>query len=336
MQYERVTVFGGSGFIGRHLVRRLAAAGATVRVAVRDPERALFLKPMGDVGQIVPMRADLRDEVAIAEAVRGADAVVNLVGILYEKGRQRFEEIHHRGSERVARAVSAEGVTRLVQVSAIGASERSASGYAQSKAAAETAVRNTVSNATIARPSIVFGPEDEFFNRFAALARLLPVLPVYCAELPKVEFNSENGLQVDLFGAGGTRFQPVYVGDVADAVMKMLSDEATAGRTYELGGPRVYSFKELMELLLAEIRRKRLLIPLPFIVADIQAAILQLLPRPPLTRDQVKMLRHDNIVTDGALNLADLGIQPTALEAVLPTYMDRFRVKGRFSEASAA
>ena len=317
-----VTVFGGSGFLGRHLVRRLAARGARVTVAVRNPESALFLKPMGDVGQITPVGADVRDGPAVVAAVQGADWVVNLVGVLYETKRQSFGAIHAQGAERIAKAAKAAGAKRLVHVSAIGADRHSSAAYARSKAAGEAAVMAAYPAATILRPSVIFGPEDAFFNRFAAMARLSMALP--------------------LFGGGETRFQPVYVGDVADAVMASLTGEGTAGTTYELGGPRVYSFRQLMELILAEIGRKRILLPLPFFaadamgsVADAMVAVLQSLPlpfevAPPLTRDQAKLLRADNVVSEDAPGLADLGIAPTACEIILPTYLDRFRRHGRF------
>ncbi|MCH8096231.1 MAG: complex I NDUFA9 subunit family protein [Proteobacteria bacterium] len=320
-----VTVFGGSGFLGRHLVRRLAARGARVTVAVRNPESALFLKPMGDVGQITPVGADVRDGPAVVAAVQGADWVVNLVGVLYETRRQSFGAIHAQGAERIAKAAKAAGAKRLVHVSAIGADRHSSAAYARSKAAGEAAVAAAYPAATILRPSIIFGPEDEFFNRFAAMARVSVALP--------------------LFGGGETRFQPVYVGDVADAVVEALTDEGTAGTTYELGGPRVYSFRQLMELILAEIGRKRILLPLPFFVADAMGsvaeamvAVLQSLPlpfevAPPLTGDQAKLLRTDNVVSGDLPGLADLGITPTACEIILPTYLDRFRRHGRF-EAS--
>ncbi|MGH6953942.1 MAG: complex I NDUFA9 subunit family protein [Alphaproteobacteria bacterium] len=329
MQLRRVTLFGGSGFIGRHLVKRLAERGATLRVAVRDPERALFLTPMGDVGQIVPVRADVTVEEETRAALEGADAAVNLVGILYERGRQRFAEVHHRGAERVAQAATSLGVGRLVHVSAVGADARSESDYARTKGEGEAAVRSQFPGATVVRPSVVFGPEDDFFNRFAALARVLPALPVFGC-VPRLVVRG--GVPtLDLWGSGGPKFQPVYVGDVAESIVRILEQPATAGRTYELGGPRVYSLKEIMALVLAETRRRRPLVPLPIFVADIQAMVLGLLPRPPLTRDQVKLLRRDNVVASGTLGLADLGIEPAAVEAILPTYMDRFRVHGRWS-----
>ena len=309
-----VTVFGGSGFIGRHLVGRLAKQGWIVRVAVRRPSRATFLKPLGDVGQITPLRAPVQEPVAVEAAVTGAEAVVNLAGILYERGKQSFTGVHARGAQTVAAAAAAAGVARLVQVSAIGADRHGVAEYSRSKGAGEDAVKTAFPGAAILRPSIVFGPEDDFFNRFAALARLSPALP--------------------LIGGGTTRFQPVYVGDVADAIAKCVGEPARAGQTYELGGPRVYSFKELMELLLREIRRRRLLVPWPFGLAEFQAGFLELLPVPPLPRDQVRMLRRHNVVAEGALTLADLGIAATAAEVILPTYLDRYRPHGRFNRPS--
>lgn len=308
MRDQRVTVFGGSGFLGRYLVRRLADADARVVVAVRDPEAAQFLKPMGRVGQIVPTPVDVTRPDTIVRALEGADAAVNLVGILYERGRRTFEAVHVRGAGTIARAASEAGARRLVHISAIGADAGSPAAYARSKARGEVAVREAFPSATVIRPSIVFGPEDDFFNRFGALARYLPALP--------------------LIGGGGNLMQPVYVGDVADAIAAVLADAATAGKTYELGGPKIFTFKELMELVLRETRRRRLLIPVPWTIARLQARFLELLPVPPLTVDQVKLLEIDNVVSEGALGLADLGIEPTPVGAVLPGYMRRHRREG--------
>lgn len=316
MTARSITIFGGSGFIGRHLVKRLAEQGWGIRIAVRRPSRANFLKTLGEVGQITPIRAPLQDPAAIETAVADAQAVVNLVGILYQKGRQGFAAVHGRGAGEVARAATAAGVESLVHVSSIGAEETAEADYARSKGAGEAAVRSAFPEAVILRPSIVFGPEDAFFNRFAALTRLLPALP--------------------LIGGGRTRFQPVYVGDVAEAIVTGLATPACRGKTYELGGPRQYSFKELMEVLLLEIGRKRLLAPVPFKIAHLEAALLELLPVPPLTRDQVRLLRHDNVVSEGALTLADLGIEPTALEVIIPTYLGRFRPGARPRDAATA
>jgi len=310
------TVFGGSGFIGRHVVQRLAAEGWIVRAAVRDVEAAMFLKPMGAPGQVVLLRAPITDEERVAAAVAGAHLVVNLVGILYEKGRATFEAIHHEGAARVARAAAAAGARTLVHISALGADGGSESAYARSKARGEAAVRAAFPDATILRPSVVFGTDDGFINRFATLAQFLPVLPVY--------------------GGGTTRFQPVYVGDVADAVMRAVHDPGTRGQTYELGGPRIYSFRDLMTYILAQTGRRRCLLDLPFSVARLQAAVLEWLPVPPLTRDQVILLQHDNVVGEGVRTLADLGIAPSPLEAVAPAYLRRFRRGGGAAPRAAA
>ncbi len=312
MSAGTITVFGGSGFIGRYVVARLAGRGWTIRVAVRRPERAKFLKPLGNVGQIVPVACSVLDERSVAAALDGADAAINLVGILYEHGRQRFDAVQAEGPARIAAAASAAGIGRFVQISAIGADRQSAAAYGRSKAAGEQAVGERLPGAVILRPSIVFGPEDDFFNRFAAMSRLAPALP--------------------LIGGGRTRFQPVYVGDVADAVVAALESPASAGRTYELGGPQVLTFRQLMELMLRIVRRRRLLVPLPFGVAGALALPAELLPVPPLTRDQVALLRHDNVVSEGAEGLEAFGIHPHSLEVILPTYLDRYRPGGRFTE----
>lgn len=325
-----VTVFGGSGFLGRHLVKRLAAEGAIVRVAVRDPGGANYLKPLGDVGQIVPWPADVTDRALVGAAVAGADAVVNLVGILFEKGRRTFQRVHVEGAANVAAAAKEAGARRLVQVSALGADANSPAVYGRTKAAGEVAALDAFPDATIVRPSVVFGSEDKFFNLFAGMARLTPVLPVFgCPTIPKVSLFGEDGLvEVDLYGNGGTKFQPVYAGDVADAIMRALSADDSKGRTFELGGPRVYSFKEIMELMLATIGRRRLLVPWPFAIAKLQAWFLELAPVPLLTRDQLKLLQRDNVVSAGALTLADLGIEAVAAEAILPTYLHVYQHSG--------
>ncbi|MGH6932070.1 MAG: complex I NDUFA9 subunit family protein [Dongiaceae bacterium] len=317
-----VTVFGGAGFIGRYLVQRLAKRGWIIRVAQRYPDDALFLKPMGAVGQITPVAADVRSDAAVARAVDGADVVVNLVGILLERRRQTFSAVHAEGAGRVARAARAAGAHVFVQMSAIGADPNSSADYARSKAAGEAAVRAIFPSAAIVRPSIVIGPEDDFFNRFAAMARLAPALP--------------------LIGGGTTRFQPVYVGDVADAMARLVEDPATTGKTYELGGPRIYSFKELLELLLREIGRRRLLLPLPAALAELQALAFEIVDKlsfqillpPPLTRDQVRLLRHDNVVAADALGLGDLGIAPTPIETIIPSYLARYRPGGRSTKGA--
>ncbi|HWA41825.1 MAG TPA: complex I NDUFA9 subunit family protein [Hypericibacter adhaerens] len=309
MARRLATVFGGSGFIGRYVVQRLAKQGWMVRAAVRRPDEALFLKPLGDVGQITPVAANLRHQGSVEAAVAGADAVVNLVGLLYQAGPQRFDAVHVEGAGRTAAAAAKAGASRFVQISAIGADPASPAAYARTKAAGEAAVRAAFARATVLRPSIVFGPEDQFFNRFAQMARMSPALP--------------------LIGGGHTKFQPVYVGDVADAVMAAIERPEALGQTYELGGPEIRTFRQLMELMLSEIERKRLLIPVPFALASLQGALLGLLPMPPLTLDQVRLLKRDNVVGAGMPGLKELGIDATALELILPTYLARYRPGGR-------
>jgi NADH dehydrogenase len=306
-----ITVFGGSGFLGRHTVRALAKAGYRVRVAVRYPNDGYFLLPMGHVGQIALVKCNVRNPEMVAAAIRGASAVVNLTGILFSRGSQNFTAVHIEGAEAIASAARAAGAASLVHISAIGANVDAKSSYAASKGEGEARVRDAFPNATILRPSIVFGPEDDFFNRFAALARILPVLP--------------------LIGGGHTKFQPVFVGDVAKAILRALSNPSTRSKTYELGGPAIYSFKELMQLILRETCRKRLLLPIPFSLATFQAFFLQFLPNPLLTPDQVTLLQTDNIV--GASDtLASLGIEPASVEAEVPIYLSRFRPKGQYDE----
>ncbi len=314
MRNRRTAVLGGSGFIGRYIVQRLAARGDVIPVGCRHAEEAKFLKPLGDVGQIATLNLTIGDEQILPAFLAGNNALVNCVGILRESGSQTFDRVHHTGPARLARLAREAGIERFVHISAIGADPRSSSAYARTKAAGEAAVRDAFPTVTILRPSVVFGAEDQFFNRFAAMATISPVLP--------------------LIGGGHTRFQPVFVGDVADAVVKCLDDPTTAGRTYELGGPKVYTFRELIELMLAEIRRKRLLVDLPFGLAAMQARLMSILPNPPLTPDQVELLKRDNVVSSGALTLATLGIAPTAVEGVLPSYLDRFRRGGWYERRS--
>ena len=301
------TVFGGSGFLGRYVVKRLAAEGYIVRIAVRDTEGAMFLRPMGRVGQIVPMYAALGHEATVARAVEGADVVVNLIGILAERRAGDFQRVQAEGAGRIATLAAAAGATRMVQVSAIGADAGSPSLYAQTKAAGEAAVLAAMPRATVLRPSLVFGAEDQFFNRFAAMAQVLPFMPVI---------------------SGATNMQPVYVGDVADAVMAGLTRPDTAGKTYELGGPRVWTFREILAYILTETRRKRPMIEIPMGLARIQAAVAERLPTKPLTRDQLVMLSKDNVVSPGMPGLAELGIPATPVELIVPDYLDRYRPGG--------
>ncbi len=301
------TVFGGSGFLGRYIVKRLAAAGYVVRVAVRNPAYANVLRPMGRVGQIGPFFASLTDEDSVARAVEGAATVINLVGILAEKSRGEFNRIHVEGAGRVARLAAAGGAAQMLQMSAIGASADSPSQYGRSKFAGEEAVRAAFGKAIVLRPSIVFGPEDAFFNRFAAMSRIAPVMPVFC---------------------GDTRFQPVYVGDVADAAITALGRADMEGHTFELGGPKVWRFRELLAWMLQELRRKRVMVDVPMGLARLQAGLLEHVPGKPLTRDQLAMLGRDNVVADGAEGFGSLGILPTPLELVVPSYIGRFRAGG--------
>lgn len=316
MKPALVTVFGGSGFIGRHVVRLLAQRGVRIRVAVRHPNEALFLKLMGDVGQIQLLQTNIRIPESIDRALDGADAVVNLVGILNPTWHQKFDAIHHLGAQAIAQASARAGVRRLVHVSAIGADEDSPSAYGRSKAAGEAAVRTAFTDATILRPSIVFGPEDDFFNRFAAMAQMSPILP--------------------LIGGGETRFQPIYVADVAGVAVKAAMEPGFEGRAFELGGPEVMSFREILELVCAETDRKRTLVPYPAALAKINAWFLQMLPNPLLTVDQVHLLEIDNVVGEDVPGIDAFGITPTPVRSVLPSYLDKFRVAGRFTEPSDA
>jgi NADH dehydrogenase len=317
-QDKLVTIFGGSGFVGRHVVRALCKRLYRIRVAVRRPELAGHLQPLGRVGQIHAVQANVRHPASVEAAVRDADVVINLVGILFERGAQRFAAVHAAGAEAVARAAATRGAG-MIHMSAIGTDANSTSAYARTKAAGEQAVLAAVPAATIFRPSIQFGPEDDFFNRFAGLARVLPGLP--------------------LIGGGATRFQPVFVGDVATAVADAVDGKTRPGTIYELGGPEVFTFKQLMQYVLATIERKRLLVPLPFALAKLQAQVLQFLPKPLLTPDQVEQLRYDNVVSEDAKRdertLEGLGIDPTAIASVVPSYLWRFRKSGQFSNRPA-
>jgi len=316
MKTHQIAVLGGSGFIGRYIVKRLVERGDVVAVGGRHAGDATFLRLKGEVGQVGLVNLAIDDEALLPAFLAGKDALINCVGILKERGRQTFERLHHAAPARLARLAREAGVERLIHISAIGADPRSTSAYARSKAAGEQAVRDAFPTATILRPSVVFGPEDQFFNHFAAMARISPFVP--------------------LIGGGETRFQPVYVGDVADAAVHALDDPAAAGRTYELGGPKIYTFRALLELVLAEIKRKRRFIDLPFGLAALQARLMAVLPDPPLTVDQVEMLKRDNVVSSGALTLATLGVEPTAVEAILPAYLDRFRRGGWYDRRRAA
>jgi NADH dehydrogenase len=318
-QETLVTVFGGSGFVGRSVVRALCKRDYRVRVAVRRPELAGHLQPLGKVGQIHAVQANLRYPASVEAAMRDSQVAINLVGILTEGGAQTFEAVQAKGAETVAKAASASGA-RMVHVSAIGADENSLSAYARAKAAGEKAVLAAVPSATILRPSVMFGPEDQFTNRFAALARISPALP--------------------LIGGGVNRMQPVYVGDVASAVADAVDGKAKSGAVYELGGPEVLTMREILEIILAITERKRMLIPLPFGLAKFKAMFLQFAPGAlKLTPDQVALLRTDNVVSDAAkaagLTLEGLGITPDSMEAIAPQYLWRFRAAGQFQRKSA-
>ncbi|KQT42985.1 3-beta hydroxysteroid dehydrogenase [Aureimonas sp. Leaf454] len=310
-----VTVFGGSGFIGRYVVRALARRGHRIRVASRRPDLAYHLQTAGNMGQVMPIQANLRYRWSVDRAVEGADHVVNLVGILSESGRQSFDALQAFGARAVAEAARGAGAN-LTQISAIGADAGAKSGYARTKAEGERAVAELVPGATILRPSIVFGPEDQFFNRFADMARMSPVLP--------------------LIGGGATRFQPVFVNDLAEAVAMTVDGAVSGGRIYEIGGPEILSFRQMMETMLHVIQRRRHLLNIPFGAAERLAGIARHLPGAPLTPDQVEQLKHDNVVSEAARaegrTLQAFGIAPQALEAILPTYLVRFRPQGQFTK----
>lgn len=314
-----ITIFGASGFLGRHVVRALARDGYRIRAAVRRPDLAGELQPLGRVGQIHAVQANLRHPASVEAAVRDSEVVINLVGILFERGRQRFSAVHAGGAELVARAAAAHGA-RLIHVSAIGADEHATSRYARTKGLGEQAALAAVPNAVIFRPSIIFGPDDAFFNKFASIARLSPALP--------------------LVGGGHTRFQPVFGGDVGEAVAKAVAGKARGGATYELGGPEVYTFKQLMQFVLATTDHRRLLLPMPFWVAKLIGHVLQFLPSPLLTPDQVELLKHDNVVSEAAATegrtLTGLGIEPRSVEAIVPSYLWRYRTSGQFRRSSMA
>ncbi|WP_295077961.1 complex I NDUFA9 subunit family protein [Tabrizicola sp.] len=312
-----VTIIGGSGFVGRYIARRLAKDGWRVRVAVRRPNEALFVRPYGVPGQVEPVACNIRDDASVRAVIRGADAVVNCVGVLNSVGANTFDAVQAQGAGRVARIAAELGVERLVQISAIGADAQSDSSYARSKAEGEAAVLNAFPTAVILRPSIIFGTEDQFFNRFAAMSRMGPILPVV---------------------GGDTRFQPVYVDDVAQAAVKAINGEAAAG-VYELGGPEVDTFRGLMGRMLKVIQRRRAVVTVPFFVARMmgfgfdmaQAVTLGLIENKMITRDQVRNLARDNVVSPTARGFAELGITPTAMEGVLPEYLWRYRPSGQYA-----
>jgi uncharacterized protein YbjT (DUF2867 family) len=314
-----VTVFGGSGFVGRHVVRALARRGYRVRVAVRRPDLAIHLQPLGDVGQITAVQANLRHRWSIVRAIEGADAVINLVGILFESGKQSFNAVQEFGAKAVAEACR-DASLPLVHMSAIGADENGEAQYARTKGRAEKAVLEILGDdAIVMRPSIVFGPEDDFFNKFAGMARFSPVLP--------------------LIGGGTTKFQPVYVGDVAEAFALAVDGKLQGGRIYELGGPEVLTFKQCLEEVLKITRRKRFFVNIPWWAANIQGRIFGLMPKPLLTVDQVALLKTDNVVSDAASKenrtLAGIGVKPASVDTILPTYLWRFRETGQYTNPAS-
>lgn len=311
-----VTIFGGSGFVGRNLVRRLATQGMTIRIAVRYPEQANYLKTAGNVGQIVPIETNITHPKQVQQAIAGADYVVNLVGILFQKGKERFEPLQAEGPKLIGRVSAEEGVQRLIHVSAIGADPKSDIAYAKTKGLGEKNLLKTFPEATILRPSVMFGPDDDFINRFARMAQFSPFMP--------------------LIGGGKTRLQPVYVGDVAQAIANAIFDDKAKGQIYELGGPSIYTMANIIEYILTLTGRKRVLLPIPFGIAEMMGRVLQLLPKPLLTRDQVRLLRHDNIVSKGAKTLYDLGVTPTPFEAIIPTYLAAYSLRSRFAQLAFA
>ncbi len=299
-QVSCVTVFGGSGFLGGEIVKRLIAEEITVRVAVRHPDNVAIDERSGQIGEVQAIYAAVRDETSVALAMDGSDAVVNAVGLYVEKGVESFEEVHELGALNIAHQSAILGVNRLVHISGVGADMHSESSYVRARAKGELLVMDVFSRATILRPSVLFGPKDKFVNTLAQIAYRTPVLP--------------------LFGRGHTKLQPVYVGDVAEATLRALKHSSAPGKVFELGGPRIYSYRALIELVLNRARRRRLLLPLPYPVWDVLTMFASIFPSPPLTRAQVTLMKHDNVVAKSALSLEDLGIKATALEEILPKY----------------
>ena len=307
MEQRVITIIGGTGFVGRYVVKLLASAGYTLRVISRHPDAALALKTSGYVGQIVLTKGNIADPQTLAGQLKGSYAVINLTGILYESGKQTFAHIHAQGSEKLAQLAKSAGVKRFIQMSALGVDNAPTSHYARTKLLGEKAVFSAFPEATILRPSVIFGPEDNFFNQFATMACLAPALP--------------------LIGGGQTRFQPVYVGDVARAIEACLTRADCRGETYELGGPLTYSFKDILEYICKMVHSSRPLVNIPLGIASIMGTACQYLPKPPITRDQVELLKYDNVVQHGAKTLANLGINASAVELIVPEYLSRFHRK---------
>lgn len=310
MAQKLVTIFGGSGFVGTALVEHLAKAGHRIRVAVRRPNSAMHVKPLGDVGQIQVVQANIRNAESVHAAIRGADAVVNLVGILHESGPQKFMGVQAQGAETIARLCADLGVKTLVHMSALGADEESPAVYGQSKALGEQGVTQNFPSATILRPSVIFGPSDGLFNKFAQAISTFPIMPVF---------------------SGDTKFQPIYVGDVVEVIIKALKGGDMKGKIYELGGVDTYTLRDLMKLTAKETLRSPLFVEVPAFVAPINVFFLGLLPNPPITLDQLRMLQTDNVVGEGSHGLSDLGITPTRVDTILPTYLHQYRPKGQFA-----
>tara|TARA_A100001037_G_C15148263_1_gene637543 strand:- start:79 stop:1092 length:1014 start_codon:yes stop_codon:yes gene_type:complete len=324
-----ITIFGGGGFIGRQVVQKLAKQGHTIRIATRRPDSVGFLRPLGNPGQVVPVQANIRDENSIINAIKGADAVINLVGILRENSSQNFFEIHEKAPGMIARLVAAEKVRKLIHLSAIGADLKSPTRYGKSKAKGEYNLKQEFPNATILRPSLVFGPDDEFFNKMHSLLKILPVAPIFfdSKKMPRIKFDGI--FPIAHFEAGLTKFQPVYVGDVAKATVNSIVNNNSEGKIFELGGPKIYMYRELISIILQSAGIRKRLFPVPFFAINAGAAIIEKIPEfflhafpiPPLSRDQIRMLRIDNIVGDGAYGFENLSISPSALESILPTYI---------------
>lgn len=316
MHTPLITLFGGSGFLGRYVVESLAEEGYNLRIAVRHPDAARHLKPAGRVGQISVMQTNIREETSVRRAIVGADIVINLVGVLHESGSQTFAALQAQGAERIAKIAADNGVSRLIHISALGVDKATKSRYARSKLNGEKAVMNAFKTATILRPGLIFGADDNFFNRFAHMASILPFVPV--------------------IGEGKTRFQPVYVKDVAQAVLACIQSRETAGKTYELGGPAIYSFDTMMEIMLKEIDSPSSLLHIPTTIARLMATLTEWLPNPPLTRDQITLLQYDNVVSDNALTFNNLGLIPSSAESILPHYLWRYRKGARFAHRHEA
>ncbi|MBL4613350.1 MAG: complex I NDUFA9 subunit family protein [Magnetovibrio sp.] len=330
-----VTEFGGNGFVGRHIVQRLANRGDRVRIACRDPESALFLKPLGDPGQILLIKANVGVMAEVERAVKGVDAVVNCVGLLAPSGRNTFQRAHVEGAGNVAKAAKAAGVKSLVQISSLAADPDSKSDYARTKSAGENSVLDAFPEAVILRPSIIIGPEDGFMNMFAKIARWSPVVPIIGGSiLPKFKMEAGTGTEwkfptFEFSDLGGTHFQPIFVGDVADAVIKGLDScagvDGAQGKVFELAGPRVYTFRRLMKMMLKAIKRSRLVLPYPTPLAYIAAFFMEFIPGKPLTRDQVTLLQTDNVLSGENLTIQDLGLEPRGIDSVLPSYLSAYQ-----------